>query len=83
MESNHPSGGLLRPAGFEDRMGHQTLPLRGRSRSALDRAGPRSVGRVRAQLRRACLEHEVAGLVLVADQRGRPTTGTSRPCACT
>jgi hypothetical protein len=24
MESNHPSGGLLRPAGFEDRMGHQT-----------------------------------------------------------
>jgi hypothetical protein len=21
MESNHPSGGLLRPAGFEDRMG--------------------------------------------------------------
>jgi len=24
MESNHPSGGLLRPAGFEDRIGHQT-----------------------------------------------------------
>src|SRR5436190_1558053 len=24
MESNHPTGGLLRPAGFEDRMGHQT-----------------------------------------------------------
>ena len=24
MESNHPSGGLPRPAGFEDRMGHQT-----------------------------------------------------------
>ena len=23
-ESNLPSGGLLRPAGFEDRMGHQT-----------------------------------------------------------
>jgi hypothetical protein len=30
MESNHPSGGLPRPAGFEDRMGHQTpaAPLR-------------------------------------------------------
>jgi hypothetical protein len=24
MESNHPSVGLPRPAGFEDRMGHQT-----------------------------------------------------------
>jgi hypothetical protein len=24
MESNHPTGGLLRPAGFEDRMSHQT-----------------------------------------------------------
>jgi hypothetical protein len=24
MESNHPTGGLPRPAGFEDRMGHQT-----------------------------------------------------------
>ncbi|MDX6643866.1 MAG: hypothetical protein QOD76_1828 [Solirubrobacteraceae bacterium] len=42
MESNHPSGGLPRPAGFEDRMGHQTpaapgLMLRRCSRSA--RAG--------------------------------------------
>ena len=25
MESNHPTAGLPRPAGFEDRMGHQTL----------------------------------------------------------
>jgi hypothetical protein len=24
MESNHPGVGLPRPAGFEDRMGHQT-----------------------------------------------------------
>jgi hypothetical protein len=35
-ESNLPSGGLLRPAGFEDRMGHQAHATPG---LMLERAG--------------------------------------------
>jgi hypothetical protein len=36
MESNHPSVGLPRPAGFEDRMGHQTRAAPLASLGALD-----------------------------------------------
>lgn len=49
MESNHPSGGLPRPAGFEDRMGHQTPaapPL------MLRPAGTRAAGVACAAMRR-------------------------------
>ncbi len=37
MESNHSSGGLLRPAGFEDRMGHRSPGAHGASRELLSR----------------------------------------------
>ena len=46
MESNHPTVGLPRPAGFEDRMGHQTPAA---PRGNLDGQGPAG-GRSLAQL---------------------------------
>lgn len=45
MESNHPTGGLLRPAGFEGRMGHQAPAAPG---PIVKRGGGRRSGASRA-----------------------------------
>src|SRR5438067_1736284 len=58
MESNHPTGGLLRPAGFEDRMGHQTPAAPGETLR-----GARPAGQASAELPRGHVEQRDRGQV--------------------